>query len=99
MVLFAAIKALGDLGFNKNNETVATITWVVSRFDNTKPDNLVAFATIDAFDKIAKKNNGINDPAAINLLLRIARGPYIKPVQERANQLLADLRSYSGDKK
>jgi len=64
------------------------------RFDNLNPDNLMAIATIDAFEKIARKNGGISSPEAIQTLMRIADGQYIRPVQERARQLIAELRSY-----
>ena len=94
MVLQEAIKSLGDIGINNNNETIANIAWVVRRFDNLNPDNLMAIATIDAFEKIAKRNNGLNSTEAIQILIRISEGHYIKPVQERARQLLADLRTY-----
>jgi hypothetical protein len=94
MVLQEAIKSLGDIGINDNNETIANIAWVMRRFDNLNPDNLMAIATIDAFEKIARKNNGINSPEAIQLLARIADGNYVRPVQERARQLLAELRTY-----
>ncbi|MDR1836572.1 MAG: HEAT repeat domain-containing protein [Treponema sp.] len=94
LVLQEAIKALGDIGTNVNNETILNITMVMSRFDNLTPDNLMAIATIDAFEKIARKNNGINYPGAIQLLIRISEGIYITPVRERARQLLADLRNY-----
>ena len=93
MVLQEAIKSLGDIGLNDNNETINNITWVVGRFNTLNPDNLLAISTIDAFEKIAKKNNGINSTEAVQLLLRISEGPYLKPVQERARQLLADLRN------
>jgi hypothetical protein len=96
MVLQEAIKSLGDIGSNDNNETVIIIAWVVSRFDNLNPDNLMAIATIDAFENIAKKNNGISSPEAIRILTRISEGHYIRPVQDRARQLLADLRGYGG---
>ena len=94
MVLQEAIKSLGDIGINDNNETIANIAWVVRKFDNTNPDNLMAIATIDAFEKIARKNGGLNSPEAIQILGRISEGQYIKPVQERARQLLAELRTY-----
>jgi len=94
MVLQEAIKSLGDIGLNDDNETIANISWVMRRFDNLNPDNLMALATIDAFEKIARKNGGINSPEAIQTLIRISEGQYIRPVQERARQLIADLRSY-----
>jgi hypothetical protein len=95
MVLQEAVKSLGDIGLNDNEETVNTISWIVTRFDVLNPDNLLALSAIDAFAKIAEKNNGIKDPNAIRMLLRIAEGPYIKPVQERAKQVALDLRRYA----
>jgi len=94
MVLQEAIKSLGDIGLNDNNETVTHISWIMSRFNSTNPDNLMALATIDAFEKIARKNNGINSPEAIRTLNQIAEGQYVTPVKERARQLLAELRTY-----
>jgi HEAT repeat protein len=93
MVLQEAIKSLGDIGVNDNNDTIIIISWVFSRFDNLNPDNLMALATIDAFENIARQNNGINHPEAVRTLTRIAEGKYITPVKERAVQLLSDLRN------
>jgi len=94
MVLQEAIKALGDIGLNDNNETVINIAWIMRRFDTLNPDNLMALATIDAFEKIARRNGGLNSQDAIQTLVRISEGNYIRPVQERARQLLAELRNY-----
>jgi hypothetical protein len=97
MVLQEAIKSLGDIGANDNNETVVIISWAFSRFDNLNPDNLMAIATIDAFENIARQNNGINHPEAVRTLTRITEGQYIIPVKDRARQLLSDLRMYSSN--
>ncbi|MCL2209682.1 MAG: HEAT repeat domain-containing protein [Treponema sp.] len=94
MVLQEAIKSLGDIGSNENNETVVIISWAFSKFDNLNPDNLMAIATIDAFEKIAQRNNGISSPEAIRTLVRISEGHYITPVKDRAKSLLAELRGY-----
>jgi HEAT repeat protein len=93
-VLQEAIKSLGDIGLNPNNETVINISWVMNRYNTLKPDNLMALATIDAFEKIARKNNGINSPEAVRTLILISEGLYVTPVKERAKQLLAELRTY-----
>jgi len=93
MVIQEAIKSLGDIGTNENNETIANIAWWFSRFDTLNPDNLMALATIDAFEKIAAKSGGLNDPEAFQLLIRISEGNYITPVRERARQLLSEMRS------
>jgi len=94
-VIQEAIRSLGDIGTNVNNETVAHIAWVMDRNNNgLNPDNLMALATIEAFEKIAKTSDGLTSPEAIQTLLRITEGNFIKPVRDRARQLLADLRSY-----
>ena len=95
MVLQEAVKSLGTIGLNDNEETINTISWIVTRFDVLNPDNLLALAAVDAFAKIAEKNNGIKDPNAIRTLSRISEGSYIKPVKDRAKQVLFDLRKYS----
>jgi HEAT repeat protein len=94
MVLQEAIKSLGDIGINDNNETVAHIAFIFQRFDAKNPDNLMAIATIDTFEKLARKNDGLNSPEAIQTLAKIAEGNYVTPVRERARQLLAELRTY-----
>jgi hypothetical protein len=93
MVLQEVVKSLGDIGLNDNEETIATITWIVKRFDVLNPDNLLALSAIEAFEKIAKKNGGIKYPDAIRLLISITEGPYIRPVQDRARQLISGLRT------
>jgi hypothetical protein len=90
-VLQEAVKSLGSIGLNDNEETVGAIVWTVNRFDVTNPDNLLALSAIDAFEKIAEKNNGIKDPNVARILIRIAEGPYITPVKERAKQALSNL--------
>jgi len=94
-VIQEAIRSLGDIGTNVNNETVAHIAWVMDRNNNSlNPDNLMALATIEAFEKIAKTSDGLTSPEAVQTLLRITEGNFIRPVKDRARQLLADLRSY-----
>jgi hypothetical protein len=94
MVLQEAIKSLGDIGVNDNNDTLNAISWIFSRFNNLNPDNLMALATIDAIDKIARKYNGINSQEAVRTLRLITEGQYITPVKERAVQLMSELRRY-----
>ena len=96
MVLQEAVKSLGSIGTNDNDDSVNAIVWIANRFNyTTAPDNLLALAAVDSLDKIAQRNNGIRDPGAIQLLIRIAEGSYAPPVRERARQALIDLRKYS----
>jgi hypothetical protein len=95
MVLTEVVKSLAKIGMNDNDETVNAISWVVTRFDVLNPDNLLALSALEAYETIARKNNGIKDPSAIRTIVRIADGPYIRPVQERAKQVLEELRQYN----
>jgi hypothetical protein len=95
MVLQEAVKSLGEIGLNDNEETINTIAWIVTRFDVLNPDNLLALAAVDAFAKIAEKNGGIKDLNSMRILNRIADGNYIKPVKDRARQVFNDMRKYN----
>ena len=95
MVLTEAIKSLGIIGINDNDESAMAISWTVNRFNNLNPDNLLALSAIEAFEKLAAANGGIKDPSAVQTLIRIAEGPYIRPVQDRAKEALMDLRKHS----
>jgi HEAT repeat protein len=95
MVLQEAVKSLAKIGLNDNDETVAAIAWIVTRFDVLNPDNLLALSAVDAFAAIAEKTGGIKDPNVVRTLIRISEGNYIKPVQEKARAVLMDLRKYN----
>ncbi|GAB1481226.1 HEAT repeat domain-containing protein [Treponema sp.] len=95
MVLTEAVKSLAKIGLNENDETVSTISWIVTRFDIINPDNLLALAALDAYEKIAEKNGGIKDPSTIRTIIRISEGNYIRPVQQRARDVLSKLRKYN----
>ena len=96
MVLQEAVKSLGSMSSDEGDGAMAAIVWVANKFNNyTAPDNLLALAAVDSIDKLASKNKGIKDPGAIQLLIRIAEGPYAPPVKERAKQAIIDLRKYT----
>jgi len=93
-VLQEVFRSLGEIGINNNNETIDMIVWVMNSFNRTNPDNLMALAAIDAFEKIADANNGIVSRGAVQLLDTIINGSYVTPVKERARQFQSKLRSY-----
>jgi len=95
MVLTEAVKSLGKIGLNENEEVVTSISWIVTRFNVLNPDNSLAFAALNAFEAIAEKNGGIKDPSTIRVIMKIAEGPYIRPVQARAIEVLGKLRQYN----
>lgn len=95
MVLSAALRSLGKIGMNDGDEVTQIISYIVNRFDVLQPDNSLAFESLVALERIADKNGGIKDPAAIKSIIRIAGGNYITPVRAKANELLSKLRRYS----
>ncbi|MDR0473436.1 MAG: HEAT repeat domain-containing protein [Treponema sp.] len=93
MVLQEAIKSLGDIGNNEGDRAVRAIVWIVRYFDIHNPDNMLALSAVDAIAKLAKSSNGIREPEAYQLLIRISEGTYITAVKNKARQLLSDLRT------
>jgi HEAT repeat protein len=94
MVITEAIRSLGTIGMNDADEVTKTISWTVNRFHGLNPDNFMALSALDTFAKIAAANGGIKDRSAVETIIRIAEGPYVRPVQDRAKELLRELREY-----
>jgi len=97
MVITEAIRSLGTIGLNDSEEVSKTISWTVNRFHGLNPDNFLALSALDAFEKLAAANNGIHDRNALETIIKIADGPYVRPVQDRARELLDELRQYGGE--
>jgi hypothetical protein len=96
MVLMEAVKSLGTISAGSSEDAVTVIVWIVNRFNvSSAPDNLLALAAIDSLDKIAERDNGLKNPEAFQLLVRIAEGPYVMPVRERARRAIMDMRRYT----
>jgi hypothetical protein len=92
MVLQEVVKSLADIGLDDDGRTISTIAWILQKFDNTNPDNLLALSAIEAFERLGGSNGGLKDPNAIQMLIRISEGPYIRPVQLRAKRALVNIR-------
>lgn len=94
MVLSEAAYALGQIGLNHGERASQLIAAAVMRIQAHKADNNLAFASLLAFEKLAKKNNGLNDPAAFRAIIAISQGPYVYAVKQKALQLLNELKQY-----
>jgi HEAT repeat protein len=94
MVLAEAAYAMGKIGNTKNGDVVALLAHKIHHYNVVKPDDNFAFAVLLAFEKIAKANNGIEDPAVYEAVIEIANGNYIRDVRQKAYQVLASLRKY-----
>jgi HEAT repeat protein len=93
MVLAEAVYALGTIGINDDNETLNHIVFMLRR-ENAReaPDNNLAFASLLAMEKIATSQGGISDPDAINVVLEVAAGSYVRDVRLKAIDVINKLR-------
>jgi hypothetical protein len=94
MVKAEAAYALGVIGQNGSNEVVQALIFSLEQENPDQPDNNFAYAVCLSLEKIARQNNGIEDPAAYRALVRIAQGSYIRTVQNKALATLEELRQY-----
>ena len=94
MVKAEAAYALGQLGSNEDNLASQAIANVILLEEYALPDNNLAFASLLAFEKLAAANDGLNDSAAFEAIIRIAQGNYIRKVRLKAVQVLDSLRRY-----
>ena len=96
MVLAEAIRSLGKIGINDNDEVVHAIADSVSHFDNVgMSEDRLAVYTIFAFSDLAKKSPGISDWGVVsNTLMKFTRGSYVRKVQELAKDTMKELSSY-----
>ncbi|HSV55951.1 MAG TPA: HEAT repeat domain-containing protein [Magnetospirillaceae bacterium] len=91
MVISAAIRSLGMIGMNDNDEVTLTIAFIVNKHDILQPDNSLAFETLVAIERLFEAGE-IRDPSIVRTILRIADGNYILPVRQKARQVLDRLR-------
>ncbi|HOV62890.1 MAG TPA: HEAT repeat domain-containing protein [Spirochaetia bacterium] len=94
MVLSEAVYALGVMGKNENNQVSEAIAYTILNQDIINPDNNFAMASLFALEKLAAKNNGLNDPNAFRALIRISQGNYIRDVKLKADQVIEKLKKY-----
>jgi hypothetical protein len=96
MVLAEAIRSLGKIGMNDNNEVVQAIADSISHFSNVgmSEDRLAVYALF-ALTDLAEKNNGLKDMGvATSTVMKFTKGNYISAVKKLAVQTLEKLASY-----
>ncbi|MBP3773362.1 MAG: HEAT repeat domain-containing protein [Treponema sp.] len=92
MVITAAVRSLGDIGMNDNDDVVNTIAWANKKNAVLNPTSSLALEVLIAYEKIADK---VQDKSAmIQSVGQIATNyKYVKPVRDRALALLKQLQS------
>lgn len=100
MVLSAAIHSLGEIGYNDNDEVSNAIAFYSNKFESMNPSSSLALEVVNAYEKLS--GNIKDTKPVINSLQRIATDyHFVKPVRDRAQEVLNKMRSSSsgGDKK
>ncbi|MBP5601218.1 MAG: HEAT repeat domain-containing protein, partial [Treponema sp.] len=89
MVITSAIRSLGIIGINNNDDVVSTIAWTEKRFSTLNPTSSLAFEVLNAYEKLLPYTKDRN--AMIQSISRIAANyQYVTPVRNRALELLKE---------
>lgn len=90
MVMAAAIRALGEIGMNNNDEVVQAISFANRRNQATTPTSSMALEVLNAMEKLAPSTE--NKRTIIDTCASIAADyHYVTPVRNRALALIKSL--------
>jgi hypothetical protein len=98
MVIAAAVKSLGEIGINENDEAVDAIAFANRRNQVLNPTSSLALEVLNAFEMLADSTE--NKKTMIDAVARISTDyHYVTPVRQKAYKLLKTLSSSSDSKK
>jgi hypothetical protein len=86
MILTRAINALSAIGISAADESA--INDMIRRFDKRRPDNLLAFAVLEAYRKYAEETDGRLNIATRQVVYSFTQGRYLKAVKDKAKEVL-----------
>lgn len=92
MVATAAIRSLGEIGINDNDDVIETIRWTEKRFSSLNPTSSLALEVLNAYEKLLPTTK--NTSNMIESIAQIAGNyQYVTPVRNRALELLKQIRA------
>lgn len=96
MVLAEAIRSLGKIGLNDNDEVIQAISDSIGHFDKVGiAEDRLAVYTLFALTDLADKNHGFKDMSTVtSIVMKFTKGNYIKAVQVLARQTLDKLTNF-----
>lgn len=96
MVITAAVRSLGDIGMNENDDVTETIAWAQKRNAVLNPTSSLALEVLIAYEKLA---DTVEDKSQmIQSVGSIATNyHYVAPVRQRALELLKKLQGSSSN--
>ncbi len=98
MVVAAAVKSLGEIGINNNDETVEAIAFANRRNQVLNPTSSLALEVLNAYEALSE--NTENKKTMIDSIARISTDyHYVTPVRQKAYKLLKSLSNNSQDEK
>ena len=98
MVIAAAVKSLGEIGINENDEAVDAIAFANRRNQVLNPTSSLALEVLNAFEMLADKTE--NKKSMIDAIARISTDyHYVTPVRQKAMKLLKKLSNSNDSKK
>ena len=98
MVIAAAVKSLGEIGINDNDETVEAIAFANRRNQVLNPTSSLALEVLNAFEMLNDSTE--NKKTMIDAVARISTDyHYVTPVRQKAYKLLKSLSSSADSKK
>ena len=96
MVIAAAVKSLGEIGINNNDETVEAIAFANRRNQVLNPTSSLALEVLTAYEALSDSTE--NKKTMIDSVARISTDyHYVTPVRTKAYKLLKSLSSSSSD--
>lgn len=98
MVVAAAVKSLGDIGINTNDESVEAIAFANRRNQILNPTSSLALEVLNAYEILADSTE--NKKTMIDSVARISSDyHYVTPVRQKAMKLLKKLSNASNEEK
>lgn len=86
-VISAAVKSLGDIGYNENDEVIEMVNWIARKFDIVLPTSSLALEILNTYEKLAPVVE--NKSGMVENIIRIAGNyNYVTPVRNRAYEVL-----------
>lgn len=96
MVIAAAVKSLGEIGINNNDETIEAIAFANRRNQVLNPTSSLALEVLTAYEILADSTE--NKKTLIDSIARISTDyHYVTPVRNKAYKLLKSLSSGGSD--
>lgn len=95
MVVTAAVRSLGDIGINENDEVVSTIIWAQKKYATLNPTSSLAFEILIAYEKLA---DTVQDkgPMIQSISAIASNYTYATPVRTKAYDLLKKMTGMTG---